>query len=75
MSNIIENSTETDQIKEDWLPYYQFLEALRRTCVVNMWGAGVYLVEAFHIPEKLAKEILLNWITNYNILNQKYGWQ
>ena len=39
-----------------------------------MWGASVYLEEAFKLPEKEAGEILSNWIDNYSALNEKYEW-
>jgi hypothetical protein len=62
-------------IREDWEEYYKFLEAIRRTGVCNMWGAYIYLVEAFHMSNEESKEILVNWIENYSALNDKYGWQ
>ena len=64
-------------IREDWEEYYFTLEGIRRTGVVNMWGASPYLRECF--PNKLsneeAREILCNWIHNYDKLNEKYGWR
>lgn len=67
-------------IRDDWEEYYEFLEALRRTGVCNMYGAGVYLVECFNDPthemtELKAKNILINWMHNYSELNEKYGWR
>lgn len=63
-------------IEEEWEEQYVFLEALRRTGVVNMWGAGIYLEEAFPLKSKEElREIHLSWITHYDELNQKYGWQ
>lgn len=62
-------------IKEEWEEYYKFLEALRRTGVCNMYGAGVYLTKCFSNLTKLeATDILVNWIENYNELDKKYGW-
>ena len=40
-----------------------------------MWGANIYLVEAFHMSNKESQEILVNWIENYSALNDKYSWQ
>lgn len=64
-------------IREDWEDYYKTLEAIRRTGVVNMWGATPYLRECY--PDELtldqAKEVLLSWIENYKELNEKFGWQ
>jgi hypothetical protein len=64
-------------IKEEWEEYYKTLEAIRRTGVCNMWGAGIYLKECFpdELSEQTANNVLDNWIHNYNELNQKYGWQ
>lgn len=65
------------QIREDWEDYYKTLEAIRRTGVVNMFGAAPYLRECY--PDELtndqAKDVLINWIENYNELNEKFGWQ
>jgi hypothetical protein len=63
-------------IKEEWEEYYKVLEGIRRTGVVNMFGAAPYLKEFCpELSEKESKEILCNWIHNYNKLNEKYGWQ
>ena len=62
------------QIREDWKDYYFFLEALRRTGVCNMWGASVYLKEAFPISDEDSRVILANWMNNYEKLKDKYNW-
>jgi hypothetical protein len=63
-------------IREDWEDYYKTLEAIRRTGVCNMWGAGIYLKECHReLSEQRANDILMNWIRNYKALNEKYGWQ
>lgn len=63
-------------IKEEWTEYYKTLEAIRRTGVVNMWGAAPYLKACYDkMKEEEACEILCNWIHNYNKLNEIYGWQ
>ena len=63
-------------VREDWEEYYKTLEGIRRTGVCNMWGASVYLKECYPgMREEESKEILCNWIHNYNTLNEKYGWQ
>jgi hypothetical protein len=63
-------------IKEEWEEYYKVLEGIRRIGVCNMWGASVYLKEFCpELGEELSKEILVNWIHNYNALNEKYGWR
>ena len=63
-------------IKEEWEEYYKVLEGIRRTGVVNMFGASPYLKEFCpELSENESKEILCNWITNYNTLNERFGWQ
>jgi hypothetical protein len=63
-------------INEEWEEYYKTLEAIRRTGYTNMWGAAPYLQACYPwMTDKEAKEILLNWISNYDALNKKYGWQ
>ena len=69
-------SEKTYPIREDWEDYYKTLEAIRRTGVCNMWGASVYLKECYPgMSEAESTEILCNWITNYDALNEKYGWR
>ena len=46
--------------------YWIFLENLRKSGETNMFGASSYLVEAFDISYKEAREILLDWMKNYN---------
>lgn len=67
--------TKDNSIKEEWEEYYKFLEALRRTGVCNMYGASIYLVECFNLPNTEARKILTNWMENYNELDKKYGWK
>ena len=64
-------------IKEDWVDYYKTLEAIRRTGVVNMWGASPYLKECYPtiLTDEKAQEILCNWIHNYDKLNERFSWQ
>lgn len=63
-------------IKEEWEEYYKVLEAIRRTGVCNMWGSSSLLKEFCpELSEEQSKEILCNWITNYDELNKKYGWR
>lgn len=73
---MFEEGKEKHPIREEWEEQYVFLEALRRTGKVNMWGAGIYLEEVFHKKSKEElKEVHLSWIANYDELSQKYGWR
>ena len=63
-------------IREDWDEYYKVLEGIRRTGTCNMWIADIYLKEFCpELTEEEAKDILLNWINNYDKLDKKYGWR
>jgi hypothetical protein len=63
-------------IREEWLEYYHTLEAIRRTGVVNMWGAAPYLKACFpDMSEQKSTDVLLSWIANYDELNERFGWQ
>ena len=63
-------------IREDWEEYYKVLEGIRRTGVCNMFGAAPYLKEFCpELSHKESQTILVNWIHNYNALNEKYSWQ
>lgn len=47
--------------------YWLFLEQLRRSGVTNMYGAVPYLVTAFdELSYDKAKDILADWMRNYN---------
>ena len=47
-------------------PYWIYLEKLRRSGITNMYGAGPYLAHAFGISSRQAREILADWMRNYN---------
>jgi hypothetical protein len=69
------NNKEKYPIVEEWEDYYEYLESVRRAGFCNMWEASVYLQDEFpYLTKKLAGEILVNWITNYDALNEKYDW-
>lgn len=69
-------SNNENSIKEEWEEYYKVLEGIRRTGVVNMFGAAPYLAEFCpELSKDEARDILCNWMSNYDALNQKYGWQ
>ena len=68
--------------KEEWADYYQFLENLRQSGVVNMYGATPYLrnyissdwrSDSIHRQPKLTKmpdaeKVLLSWMEHYDTL-------
>ena len=65
----------TNEIREDWYEYYKTLEAIRDSGIVNMYGATPYLAEYCEIDEKLAKQVLINWMHNYSKLSEMFGWR
>lgn len=45
--------------------YYEYLDALKVSGVVNMFGAGAYLQEQFGLSRYEAKVILFAWMETY----------
>ena len=50
------------KVDERWV----FLEALRRSGVVNMFGAGPFLEAEFGLSGREARAVLLDWMKNYD---------
>jgi len=46
--------------------YYGYLNALRDSGVVNMFGAGAYLQEQFGLSRSEARTILVAWMNQYS---------
>ena len=53
--------------------YWVFLEMLRKSGVTNMYGAAPYLEEAFGVSRKDAREILIDWMSNYDPADYEEG--
>jgi hypothetical protein len=45
--------------------YFEYLEMLRESGETNMFGAGVYLQKAFGLSRYDAKDVVLEWMQNY----------
>lgn len=58
-------------IKSEWTKYYQMLERIRQSGITNMFGASPYLAAICGIDEKLAQDVLVNWMKNYNELEKR----
>lgn len=43
--------------------YFEYLNEVRESGIINMFGAAPLLSAAFEIPIKQAKEILVRWMT------------
>ena len=46
--------------------YWIYLEELRKSGVVNMYGATPYLEGQFGLSHDEARKILADWMRNYN---------
>jgi len=46
--------------------YYGYLNALRDSGVVNMFGAGAYLQDQFGLSRSEARNILIAWMNQYS---------
>jgi len=46
--------------------YYGYLNALRDSGVVNMFGAGAYLQDQFGLSRSEARTILVAWMNQYS---------
>lgn len=56
--------------------YYNTLENIRRSGICNMFGASEVLRSFYpELTRDGAKEILLDWMENYEELCEKHGWR
>ena len=69
------SETKKYPINPDWEEYYQTLETIRQRGICNMWGAAPVLADFVSISQKLATDVLMSWIANYDELCEKYEWQ
>lgn len=69
------SETKKHPINPDWEEYYQTLETIRQLGICNMWGAAPVLADFVGISQRLATDVLMSWITNYDELCEKYEWQ
>lgn len=46
--------------------YFEFLNDLRESGKTNMFGASLYLEEAFDLNRREAKTVLMNWMKQFN---------
>jgi len=46
--------------------YFQFLDSLRESGQINMFGAGPYLMDAFGLDKRDAREIVLEWMETFS---------
>lgn len=64
------------EIKLENEKYYQALEEIRRLGDCNMCGVANPLMSWFpNLSHDEAQHIILEWISNYDELSKRYGWQ
>jgi len=68
MKNNNDESEKEVNYNEAWTWHYQYLEQLRQSGVVNMYGAGPYLTKAAGVAPWEAGQILVSWMENYDDL-------
>tara|TARA_Y100000310_G_scaffold34266_1_gene32422 strand:- start:1357 stop:1566 length:210 start_codon:yes stop_codon:yes gene_type:complete len=49
------------------LEIYKYLVNLRNSGATNMWGASIYLEDAFDLSKQEAKNALLGWIKTFDL--------
>jgi hypothetical protein len=54
-----------DVMEEDKQEMFQFLDELRESGEVNMFGAAPYLQEAFLIDRREARKVLTEWMETF----------
>lgn len=63
-------------IKQEWTKYYNALEGIRETGIINMFGAAPYLREVFpELSRMESNKILCNWMANYDTLSDMFNWR
>ena len=49
----------------EWKEHFVYLMELRDSGVTNMFGAAPYLSRQFNLERKKSREILINWMENF----------
>jgi len=63
----------TEQGAEEREEMFAFLDALRESGVVNMFGAGPYLAEEFGLKRDEATKVLAEWMRTFAERHPKEG--
>lgn len=72
ITTTLSSSGDKNAINPEWKNYYLLLEGIRQSGICNMFGAHPYLAELAGISLELAKNVLSNWIKNYDELKKLY---
>ena len=51
--------------------YFEYLDQLRESGAINMFGASPYLQEAFDLDRYEAKDVLLEWMQTFSARHAK----
>ena len=46
--------------------YFEYLDGLRESGIVNMFGAGAYIVSAYGVSQSRAQEVLVLWMKTFS---------
>jgi hypothetical protein len=52
--------------EKDYTEEFAYLDALRKSGVTNMFGAGQYLQRDFNMERYKAKEVVLAWMNQFS---------
>lgn len=55
-----------EKYTEQQIEYFKYLEELRKSGETNMFGAAPYLAKEFGINNSTARNILAEWMENYD---------
>lgn len=55
-----------EKYTEQQIEYFKYLEELRKSGETNMFGAAPYLAKEFGIDKRTARNILAEWMENYD---------
>jgi len=58
-------------ISEEEREYFDYLDALRKRGVINMFGAATHLESQFGLDRKKAREVLTNWMRGFGTNDSK----
>ena len=45
--------------------HYEYLDMVRKTGKINMFGAGIFLENEFGLTKKDARKVLMNWMKSF----------
>ena len=51
--------------------YFRYLDCLRHTGVTNMWGAPAYVEQEFGLSQRVARDVVAEWMRTYTLRHPK----